>query len=554
MERERVNLQAVVLAADKGKRQIAATAVTYGEQTGDWRKLSIGAGSLSLAEHLPVLFGHDPGRIVGSVSASQDSADALKVTLSIANTPAGDEALTLAAEGHLRGVSVGLDVTETSYNVETDATTILAATVREVSLTGFPALPSSQIPDVSLSQAPATAPAAPATTEGDITLDSNEIRSIIREELADAAPAAPAAVPPTASLSVREAPVYTFSGHGHSLVRDTFNARANGDTEAAERLRRFEAQQREMATFATVNRTGGVSIIPPSYQAGQYLPQLLQGRPLLDMCSKGSLVDATPFTIPRFGSATGATADHVEGTNPSDGTLTFSSQVTVTPGAISGRFRITREMVDAANPAVDQIALNALRESYAQQTEGKVYTLLNGAAGVGGTITSGYVPSGAAVVAASGVGSTGAAGTTLLGALRQQMVEYPFRRFARPDRLALSAEGAVALAKAVDSTGRPMLPRLGATNASGEGNALQGSFDVDGLAGTPAWSMTGNAAGDADTILFNSQDVWVWGSSLLAFRYEEVAGPANIDLVIFGYFATQVLRGAGLSAIRLTVS
>ena len=43
-------------------------------------------------------------------------------------------------------------------------------------------------------------------------------------------------------------------------------------------------------------------------------------------------------------------------------------------------------------------------------------------------------------------------------------------------------------------------------------------------------------------------------SNLLTFRFEEVAGPANIDLALFGYFAVEVLRGSTFSGIRLTVS
>lgn len=155
---------------------------------------------------------------------------------------------------------------------------------------------------------------------------------------------------------------------------------------------------------------------------------------------------------------------------------------------------------------------------------------------------------------ATGVGSTGAAGVALLDTLRDQLVAYPFRRFAAPNRLALAQEAATQLAKAKDTSGRPLLPRLGAMNAVGNVEALNQAFDVDGLPGVPAWSMTGNAAGDADTLLWNAQDVWAWESTVSTFRYEEVAGPANVDLVLFAYFAVAVVRASGISAVRLTVT
>lgn len=569
---------AVEFKADPEKRTVSGMLLPFNVQTSDGRRIRFAAGSVTwqkaAVSRVKLDREHDLGQLLGSAT-KVDSGDAgVTAAFKVAKTPAGDEALALAADGALDGLSAVVRITDAIPDpVHEGGTLVTAATLVRATLTADPAFDDARLSAVALTSEGntamkctacgtvhaagtpcATPPAPPADNTAAFTSAVEAFTGAV-EQLGErlAAPQGRELVPAgrAVGFTVTEPPVYTFSGHGDSLVRDTWKARHDDDADAAARLRKFQAQ---MAEFATVNRTVGANVIPPGYRPDLFVPQLLQGRPLFDMVSKGTLTDATPFTIPKFGSATGASADHVEGTNPTDGTLAFATSVTVTPGGISGRFRITREIIDAANPAIDAIAAQALRESYSQQTEGKVYTLLNGAAGVGGTITSGFVPSGAAVVTATGVGSTGAAGVALISAVRQQLVEYPFRRFAAPTRLAASSEAAVAFAKAVDSTGRPLLPRLGAMNASGNGNALQGAFDLDGMAATPAWSMTGNAAGDADTILFNHTDVWAWESNLLTFKYEEVAGPANIDLVIFGYFAAQVLRGSGFSAVRLTVT
>jgi len=95
---------------------------------------------------------------------------------------------------------------------------------------------------------------------------------------------------------------------------------------------------------------------------------------------------------------------------------------------------------------------------------------------------------------------------------------------------------------------------VGATNSAGIGNALTQGWFVDGLAHVPAWAISGNAAGDADTFMLNRGDVWAWESPLLTFRYEERSGPAHIDLALFGYFGTHLLRPVGLSSVRLTVT
>jgi HK97 family phage major capsid protein len=355
----------------------------------------------------------------------------------------------------------------------------------------------------------------------------------------------------------REEPVYRFNGEGHSLVRDAWYAARERDDEAVERLRRYRVQSEEVAKLS--QRYGGLgftpqststaaAIIPPGYRPDLYVPQLGQDRPLVALASQGVIQNATPFTVPVFTSATSATADHVEGTNPSDGSISLTTK-TVTPQAISGRLVLTREIVDSSNPAIDQIAMAAMRESYARQTEGKVYTLLNGANGAGGTITAGFVPSGAQ--AATYVGATGTP-PALIGGIRARLAAYPFNRFASPNGVAMGQNATAILATAVDTTGRPIFPSVGATNAAGLGNAASQAWSVDGLAFVPAWAITGTAAGDTQIFIVNSADLWVWESPLLTFRFEEKQGPANIELNVFGYFATHLLRPVGLSGIRIT--
>lgn len=354
----------------------------------------------------------------------------------------------------------------------------------------------------------------------------------------------------------REEPVYAFNGMGHSLVRDAWYSVRERDHDALERIRKYRLQSEEVAklaahqvamqAFATSSTGTAGQLIPPGYRPDLYVPQLQQGRPLVSMTSQGVIANATPFTVPVFTSAVGATGDHVEGTNPTDGTLSFGTK-TVTPGAIDGKLILTREIVDSSNPAIDQIALAAMRESYARQTEAKVYTLLNGANGAGGVITTGFVPSGAQA------STYAVAANAFIPGIRKEMARYPFNRFAFPSLAAIGQNAAQAIAAAVDTSGRPLFPWMslgGAQNAAGIG--MQGGWLIDGLLFVPAWAMTGVAAGDSQILIQNQSDAWVWESPLLTFRFEEKSGPANIELALFGYFGTHLLRPVGLSGIRLT--
>jgi len=80
---------------------------------------------------------------------------------------------------------------------------------------------------------------------------------------------------------------------------------------------------------------------------------------------------------------------------------------------------------------------------------------------------------------------------------------------------------------------------------------VQQAWSVDGLAFVPAWAVNDTENHDVAVIL-NRTDFWVWESPLLTFRFEEKSGPAIIELALFAYFATKVLRPAGIFALRAT--
>jgi hypothetical protein len=358
--------------------------------------------------------------------------------------------------------------------------------------------------------------------------------------------------------TLREPPVYRFDGRGDSLVRDAWTAQMDKGThagdEAMDRIRKFRQQSEEMTEvvasylrFTPQSTTTAAAVIPPGYRPDLYVAELTKGRPMVSSVSRGVIDNATPFTVPVFSSSTGVSADHVEGTNPSDGSITFTTK-TVTPQGISGRLTLTRELVDSSNPAIDQIAFATMRESYARQTETKLYTLLNGTDGAGGTITTDNVPSGA-------MASTTAGGTdnqTLVKHIRERLAKYPFQRFLYPTAATMGQAATVRLANAVDTTQRPLFPWTDGQNAPGRANTAVGGYQVDSLVFQPAWANTGVAAGDSQILIWNEADVWVWESPLLTFRFEEKQGPANIELNIFGYFGTHLLRPVGLSGIRIT--
>ena len=347
---------------------------------------------------------------------------------------------------------------------------------------------------------------------------------------------------------------YEFrQGGEHSLIRDAFEVRTFGESApsgAQERLRKFERWQqdpvvrREALKFAAQTTTTASAIIPPGY-LGLFLPPE-QGRPLRNAATVQPLTGsspATPFAVPTGVNAqvtsagaggrpftvgpaggatlTGAVGTHTQGTNAVEGDLAVATDPVVSPAGKSGSMRLTRELVDGSNPAVDQVALTIMREQYAQQTEGMVYAELNGANGQAGTITAGLVPSGAQV-------STVAV-ATLPAELKAALTRYPFKRGRKARTVAVSANAAAGLAD-LDTT----------------------KVWLQGVAVEPAPQVTGVAATDGQVFILSDADLWAWESPLLTFRFEERAGPANVDVALFGYFATRLLRPVGLASIRVT--
>lgn len=583
---------------DPERRTITGLLLPWGKVAnngmGKWR-FTEGSVSWSAVSRIKLNLHHNSTDLVGVATRLQSASRGLMGTFKVGRGPEGDAALQRAEDGILDGFSVEVDFD--SYDSwrpdPTDESVRLVdqANLRGVALTGTPAFDDARLTSVKASRNQKgngmpedKGNGQPQTFDfdgfvGGLTDSMKETQKNLVEHLGQSVAESfsagikaalenitspqdgPQPVRAARYTVTRESPIYSLNGAGPSLVRDGWYAAMHRDGDAIDRLRKFRMQTEDLSKlthselqrqkFTTVTTGNASQVIPPGYRPDLFVPMLAQGRPMVNALSRGVIENATPFVVPTFVSVTGATADHVEGTNPTDGTLTLGTK-TVSPGAVSGSLVLTREIVDSANPAIDQIALNAMMESYNQQTETKVYTLLNGANGAGGVITSGFVPSGAQAATFASTGGTPFAEAALIKGIRQQLAKYPFARFASPGVGLMGQNATSIIAGTMDSTGRPIFPSIGAQNGSGLGNAITQGWSVDGLPFVPAWAMTGTAAGDSQIMFLNALDGWAWESPLLTFRFEEKQGPAKIELDLFGYFATHLLRPKGLSGIRIT--
>ncbi len=575
---------------DRTRRRISGMVLPWGKVAFSggfqWRFARSSVEVPADTGRVKLLKDHDPQNAVGKALGFEDRDEGLWAEFQVKRGQAGDEILSEAEDGVLDGFSVGPAFAADGWQADPDDPSVRLvhdARLVEVSIVAIPAFADARVASVVASQEGAEMATIPAR-EGDkatgdgakptvlehqgsgmerfeaeldqrfakmadkLSESFEASQESIAKNVADAFGAAfsrledvDAAGRGEAAAArfkvISEPPVYRFDGDSRheSLVRDAWAFYDHRDYDARDRLNKFKEQQSDLVKFATVTTGNASQVIPPGYRPDLYVTQLMQGRPIVAHASRGTISDATPFTVPRFVTATGATADHVEGVNPTDGTLTLDT-VTVTPGGISGSFKLTREIVDAANPAIDAIAMSAMRESWNRQTEQKAYAAINNQAAA---------PLVTNVTQANLDLTTGLA----IGPTRNLLAMYPFTRFAAPTGAVISQSVTRNFANAVDTTGRPLLPSIGATNTVGLGNAVQQGWYVDGLPFVPAWAMTETITDDV-LIIINRNDFWVWESPLLDFRFEEKSGPALVELALFGYYATKVLRPAGLAALN----
>jgi HK97 family phage portal protein/HK97 family phage prohead protease len=336
-----------------------------------------------------------------------------------------------------------------------------------------------------------------------------------------------------AQFSVSEALPYRFDGLAgqHSFSEDMRDM-ANGDPTAKQRVDEFL-----VAAFAVT--TANVSTLNPTRNRPElYVPQLEYMRPLFDLVSSAPIADKTPFTVPKFGSASGLVGPHVEGVEPTPGSFTTTSQ-TITPTAISGKVEITREVWDqGGSPQADQIIWGEMLRAYFETIEVNIAAMLNAL-------------SAATLYGGAEINLAGATDEALQDALIDLLVDLQFVRGGnRYTALALDGQLFPAIAKAKDADGRLLFPVLGAVNAAGETEGNFSEVRIGTQRGKAAWAL--GSANSSHSYLFVPSSVWQWVSPPRRFTFEYQV--KSVDMAIWGYQAGAVLRNSDVARIDYTTA
>jgi hypothetical protein len=551
------NPLSLTFAAEAESRTIRGLALPFGDiGESKGKRFRFSKDTVFTWNRPKLLIGHDWDKAIGT-SAFTKTDEGLHLDPGrVARTALGDEALVLCGadaeqdEGSrvFDGLSVGLGKDIKAVLADDGVFDVLACEILEASLTPLAAFTRAAVTSVAASAAqspnrkesamdeddkkaetPAEFDAVAFTKQIEHTLDVK--LEAFQKTLTDIPPREPN---PTAGGTVREELPYRFDGvqgGKHSLLDDAKAIQFSADSEAAQRMQTFLGEAFAAITVADVDELN-----PTQNRPELYVGPLRFNRPLWGLVSTGGITDSTPFMLPKFGTKTGKGIQaHVQGTEPTEMSLTTDKQ-TVTPSALSGLAIVNREVYDqGGNPSLDKIIWDEMMADYFDNLEAEIASLLG--TGTGTEINVGGGASDAAKVAL----------------LKAALVQLQFVKGG--DRFTSFAGDPTlygGLAGALDSTGRPLLPVVNATNADGTVRAGYEAIQIGNRTIVPAWALDKTVANSEASYLFVPESVYAWVSA--PKRIDLQLAVKDVRIGIWGYKASACTRSTDIVPVDWTTA
>jgi Caudovirus prohead serine protease len=342
------------------RRSISGIAVTYDETAvvNDGTKVRIMQGALPVDGRAPKLYGqHDSGQIIGILTERVDTPEGMMFTAKISATRLGDEYLTLANDGVIDSVSVGINPTKFSYDEE-GVMIVEAAQWTELSMVSQGAFSGAVITEVAASIPQTDTPIElneVIPTQEKIMIESVEPQAEVAASVVDklwAKPAREFAMPTPGE--------YLAAMHigGDTLV----NVQAAAKSAYAKRQTALQAAAGDILTTDTPGLLP-VPVLGPLFQDINFV------RPVVTAFGARAM-PATPsktFVRPTITTHTSA-ATQTEGSAVSATTMVIASN-TVTKTTVAGQVTMTRQDMDFTDPAAMQLVLNDLAGEYLIATD-----------------------------------------------------------------------------------------------------------------------------------------------------------------------------------------
>ena len=498
---ETLYIEASSIECSEERREISGKIVPLG--TGEIGHTNLGAytfaaGSIEIADpsKIKLLSQHDLKKPIGRMTAAETRADGIYATFKLSRSSGGNDALIMAQEGLVTGLSIGAEILASKPSKD-GHTVVSSARLKEVSLVTVTAFASSERLEIAAEE-------VIPVEENPQTESETAVENTPETVAAPVEAAAVEAARPTVTAMYYTNPRLNLNVTAGEYAKAQLNA-SRGDADARELVAALQV--------ATVAENTGM--VPPTYLK-DVIGIIDSSRPFIDSIERAALpTSGMKIFTPKLGTQASVdlTAEGAEFAS-SDTTVTFQEDTVV---KFAGAGKLDLELVDRSDPSFLDLYLRELAASYAQKTDQY-----------------------AAKIAADG--SSDSSSTTIYKAIAKSIADSYGVMRQTPNNLLVATSGGnddvdfAGLLGAVDTTGRPLYAAAAPQNANGLISQGSTNGTVAGLNLVVDPNYTGGTAGVKVGLVYPSMAMRFHESGTLQIRANVVAN-GQLEIGIYGYVA-----------------
>ena len=515
---ETLYIEASSIECSEDRREISGKIVPLG--TGEVGQTNLGAytfesGSIEIEDPSKIkLFSqHDMKKPIGRMTQSEIKEDGIYATFKLSRSTAGTDALVMASEGLVSGLSIGAEIISSKPSRD-GHTVVTAAKLKEVSLVTEPAFKSAQVLEIAAEEASAEAVEEPLPTESE---------TVVEDTTVEATPVEAAAV--EAARPTVQAMVYTtprIEVTKRNYLENTLKANLFGDEDSRQWLRAADNDQ-----------TTGAGFIPTP-QSTQLLNFLSNAdRPMIDSISRGTMPEfGKTFELPKITEV--PLVDQIDENGAVTESQLEASYITVTKKSFKGRAITTLELLTNSTPAFLDELLVQMEYAYAKDTEEFVTNAVQGAGTLNATAQANsatgllnYVSSAAAAVYSASLGF----GRNMIVTPEQWANIMSYADNGRPIYIAANPQNA----------GGALTPTSLRGNVAGLDLRVSRYMKGSGGVGTADYSMA-----------VVNPDAYTWYEGARQQLRTNINSDGTVDILLFGQGALATKLAAGANWFNLT--
>ncbi len=520
-----------IQAADTERRIVSGLVAPYGEightSAGP---VMFERGSITYADasKIKLLMQHQQDKPVGRAISFSDSTSGVYGSFKLSSSTRGQDALVLAQENLVSGLSVGVDVT--ASKPMGDYLLVTAAVLKEVSLVESAAFSSASVTDIAAARA--ALEAATSTKEKTTTISTTivEIETETETEMEEAVTTAPENTPDETPV---DAPAEAEKVEAaRKIIRpsvlDSQRVRTPIVSMATYTEHKIKAALGSDESRLYVTAADDSFSTNPAFNPTQYLSEFVTntrfGTPAIDACSQGTLPQSgmtisVPSLVTSAGGGSGVaptvTVEAEAGAVSNTGMVT--EYLTGTVSKYSGMNTISVELLERSDPNFYAELTNQLQNAYLTSIDTAVVTALLAAstAATATTADSDGVIAFSSQAAATIYKNTGYFAQNYVGNAAQWQL----------------------LMGAVDTTKRPIYNAIQPMNAAGQVGPQSIRGNVLGLDLYVDKNFTETTVDDGSALILAPEAFTVYRGPQ-AYMSVNVVSNLQVQVAIYGFMAT----------------